>query len=311
MKNITTTILIAAAIAVSGCEDTTEPVVVPPASFTAQVSGTTTTHFAGEPRFTQGTVGSGFALGLEQSISATPAPRNKVFLSSKSPGVPGLGAHQIESDTTNFRAGVVLDADGADPVFCSALSGWVRFEPSPGQTVRGTFAFTALCAHRGGNAIERPVEVSGTFVAAPGAVSVPDFQAEMRPVGRYALTMASYKAVPSSVFDGIVLGDADSFFRLEVVATSGYLEMASDGRYEQRVYHTVRINGQLAPASNHVDRGKCTLGPHRMSCTSIYLASTGFEALLVGPSLDVTQDLAGEGYPVTYRYSREGPMAPQ
>jgi hypothetical protein len=311
MKNITTTLSIAAAIAAAGCTEPAEPVVVPVASFTAQVAGATTTHFAGAPRFTEGTAGNGFALALEQSISATPTPRTKVFLHSKSPGVPGFGAHQIESDTTNFRAGVVLDADGDDPVFCSALSGWVRFEPSPGPTVRGTFAFTAVCAHRGGNAIDQPVEVSGNFVAAPGAVSVPDFQAEMRPVGRYALAMASYRAIPSSVFDGVVLGDADSFFRLEVVATGGYLEMASDGRYEQRVYHTVRINGQLAPALNVVDRGKCTMGPHRMSCTSSYLENTGFVAFLVGPSLDVAQDLAHEGYPVVYRYSHEGPTARQ
>jgi hypothetical protein len=40
------------------------------------------------------------------------------------------------------------------------------------------------------------------------------------------------------------------------------------------------VCGSAAPALNVVDRGTCSMGPHRMSCFSNYFANTGFEARL-------------------------------
>jgi len=302
-------VMLAAGVA-SACSEAALPSAPDEPSFTVLVSGALARQFAGPPVFTTHAEGSdhGFALALAQSPSDAPssAPRHAVYLHRTDSSVPAAGEYAIAPGGLPFDAGLVLDADGADPIFCVAESGRVRIEQAAFTLVSGSFSFAAACAHRGGAALEQPVQVSGSFSARAGSVTVPDIGRELRPVGRFSLVSVSGRALPATVFDGIVLGDDDSFFQLEITATGGYLEIGPDGHYEHRVFQEVRIDGQSTTDGDWVDRGKCAMAGGRTTCISSHLSNITFVPVSAGGALELTQDLAGEGYPVTYRYAREG-----
>jgi len=126
---------------------------------------------------------------------------------------------------------------------------------------------------------------------------------QLPPVGRFNLQAAAGQSLPSSVFNGVVLGDNDGFFRLELTATGGYFELSPDGHYEHRVFHDIRVDGQRAGNNNYVDRGQCSWVGQQASCISSYNQNVSFVASISANHFDLVQDLVGEGFPISYRYS--------
>ena len=136
------------------------------------------------------------------------------------------------------------------------------------------------------------------------AESVVGVEKPDQPVGTFALTEAAGKALPSKVFEGILLDENDNFYTMTYEAKSGYLSIDSEGNYEHRVFHDVRIDGQLTTDGRWVDRGKCTITANAVDCISNLLENVTFKATFSGGALEMTQDFTGEGFAASYRYVR-------
>ena len=299
-------ILAATAVALAGCA---EPPLAPDPdtqSFAVAVTGADAHEFTGKPVFTADHVSPayGFAVAMVEATdqSSTPGIKHAVYL-HRAQTTPTVGEYPVDASGSQFSGGVVLDGDTSSPIFCVAESGTVQIIKATTESVRGKFTMVATCSRHKGLPLMQPLSVSGEFIAEAGNVMLPDVTQEMRPIGRFQLAAANDRALPAKVFDGIVLEDEDTFFRLEVSATSGYLDIAENGRYEHRLVHDIRIDGQRGPGGNWVDRGQCTWARARLTCVSGLKQNVTFIAVPVGQQLQITQDIVGEGQAVSYRYS--------
>jgi hypothetical protein len=144
-----------------------------------------------------------------------------------------------------------------------------------------------------------------TLIGAGCAEPVTPVETPDRPVGVFDLKEAEGKALPATVFEGIFLDENDNFYTLSYVAKSGYLSIDADGNYEHRVFHDVRVDGKLTTDGRWVDRGRCTTVGSDVSCVSSYNENVAFSATFSGNSLQLSQDLTGEGFPARYRYDRQ------
>jgi hypothetical protein len=292
------------------CSDVTAP---PPSeadgAFSAVTSGAAVRSLAGRAVFATDVPGPeyGFAIALVDSIrvEGQPAVRHAVYLYRDAAGTPGTGEHAVGPDVT-FRAGIVLDGEGDDPLLCVAVGGGLEVDETTLDAVRGTFELQAACYHMGAGAPSDTIVARGSFRAVGGAVAVPDGVAELPELGgRYELRAAGGAPLPASVFDGLVLVGEDTFVHLVITATDGHLALDGTGGYEHRVSQEVHVDGQPAPSLDWVDRGTCARTGGTLHCLSALVANRSFIVTLDGETLELTQDLTGEGVAVTYRYERE------
>ena len=120
--------------------------------------------------------------------------------------------------------------------------------------------------------------------------------------GRFDLTQADAQPLPAAVFDGII-SDVTPAFHLRVLATGGSISIDTNGHYEQHVDHDVMINGAFNGPLTRADRGECTRSGNELHCESNYLENVTFTATVNGQTLDIAQDLSGEGRVAAYRYT--------
>ena len=119
--------------------------------------------------------------------------------------------------------------------------------------------------------------------------------------GQFTLTHAAEQAVPATVFDGMI-ADVATPFHLRIVAKTGSFALSPSGHYEQHVAHDAIIDGAFNGPLTRVDRGECTRSGMTWHCISNYIENVEFDAVVSGQSLTISQDLAGEGHVVSYRY---------
>jgi hypothetical protein len=173
--------------------------------------------------------------------------------------------------------------------------------------IRGTFDVQALCFHVGGGLASDTIQASGSFRAVSDTITVPlDVTRPPELSGRFELSTAGGNPVPAPVFDGIILIGEDGFIHLETTVTDGYIEFDGSGAYEHRVSQEVRVDGWPAPSLDWVDRGRCVASGAELHCPSAQVSGRAFTATVGDGTVELTQDLNGEGLAVTYRYARAG-----
>lgn len=299
-----------AAASMVACGEPTGPLPDVSGTFSAKVTGDAARTFAGRAVFTSDVPGPeyGFAVALIDSIPSggEPGVRHAVYLYREDGGVPTVGDHAVGAQES-IQGGVVLDGDGNNPFFCVAESGTVRITSVNAASIRGSFEVEAACFHLGGEMVGDTVQVTGSFDALDGTISVPENVVETPGFsGRFDLHTAAGAPLPAVVFDGLVSVGNDEFARLEITVTEGYIEFDGSGAYEHRVTQEVRVDGQPAPALDWVDRGTCVDSGTELTCFSSLVVNRAFMAAHDNSALEVTQDLNGEGVVVPYRYVRGG-----
>lgn len=297
--------------ALLACDDSaTAPIPGEVGSFSVEVSGDAARAFSGRALFAHEVVGPeyGFAIALVDSIAvgSETTVRHAVYIYRELGGVPAPGEHDVGPQGV-LRVGLVLDGDGNDPLFCIAGTGTVEITRATPSTVRGRFDVEATCVRAVGGDEGGTIQASGSFQATSGVIEVPDDVVEVPgPEGRFALRAAGGKAIPATVFDGVVLVDDDQFVHLEITVTGGAIELDATGGYEQRVTQEVRVDGQPAPSLDWVDHGTCVMLVAKLDCMSTRVQNRAFTATLVDGALEIPQDLNGEGVTVVFRYVPEG-----
>ncbi|HKN65806.1 MAG TPA: hypothetical protein VJW73_05980 [Gemmatimonadaceae bacterium] len=184
--------------AVSSCSDAIAPRDEPRATFVATVSGSTERQLAGTATFDRDVPGFGLSLVHGSGLSGENAVRHAVMFRRRITGAPEPGEYTVASESeaeTNFTAGVVLDGDGDDPLFCGATSGTLHISAVSTKLLRGTFAMTALCARIGSEDALIPIEVAGTFLATEGKIEAPDEPTAVAGA-RYVLSTVNGSPVP-------------------------------------------------------------------------------------------------------------------
>lgn len=287
-----------------GCSDVTIPRQDVENGFSVRVSGGITRTLRGGAIFDEDAsgprLGSTIALVDSAVVAGGPSPGSAVYLYRDEEGTPVAGEYALGSGA-DFRVGLMLDGD--DPMLCEAESGALDVSAGSAAGVRGTFAFQGRCYHVGGGPTVESVRVDGSFRAVVGAVAVPaDISDVPPPWGRFDLVTAGGKALPTAVFDGIILIGEDEFHHLEITATDGYLELDGEGGYRQRVSQEVRVDGHPSPGLDWVDRGLCTVSRVEMHCLSNLWEGRSVTIKFVDRGLETTEDLNGEGVAVSYRY---------
>ena len=121
-------------------------------------------------------------------------------------------------------------------------------------------------------------------------------------VGIYVLESAAGQPAPAVIHSLI---DEATGKPLELFVLGDTLELKSDGTYVQRAQLQVRLGGQVAGRSRWTDRGFYALEGSAVHFDSDYTQNVAFSgALTGGPTLTVTQNLAGEGTDVVYVLKR-------
>jgi hypothetical protein len=132
-------------------------------------------------------------------------------------------------------------------------------------------------------------------VAAAAAVACAGDSPTAAPLhtGTYILHSAAGQQAPAVIHSLI---DETSGQPIEVVVLGDTLELKPDGTYIQRAQIEVRIGGQRAGRSRWTDRGFYSLEGSAVHFDSDYMQHVAFSGeLAAGPTLTVTQNLAGEG----------------
>ena len=120
--------------------------------------------------------------------------------------------------------------------------------------------------------------------------------------GTYILHSAAGQQAPAVIHSLI---DETSGELIELVVLGDTLELKPDGTYIQRAQMEVRIHGQRAGRSRWTDRGFYALEGSAVHFDSDYLQHVAFSGELAsGPTLTVTQNLAGEGDEDVYVLTR-------
>jgi len=121
-------------------------------------------------------------------------------------------------------------------------------------------------------------------------------------VGIYVLESAAGQPAPAVIHS---LVDEATGKPIEVVVLGDTLELKSDGTYVQRAQLQVRLGGQVAGRSRWTDRGFYALEGSAVHFDSDYIQNVAFSgALTGGPTLTITQNLAGEGTDDVYVLKR-------
>jgi hypothetical protein len=122
-------------------------------------------------------------------------------------------------------------------------------------------------------------------------------------LGRRTLEQVDGVGVPAPVFDDVVQDDSGSF-HLRVVATSGWLELGANGRYDHGIELAATIDGQPAPTTHWRDHGMYTVRGDTVDFESAYLENVSFHARVADRRLHVDQDLVGEGRAAQFTFGR-------
>jgi hypothetical protein len=304
--------LLAGLVGLGACSGPTEISVNPEASFVAQVSGGVNAGVRGEAHFSTDAVGDtyGFALVLVERVTADlpDVAKHAIYLYRTQPGGPTAGEFRvIESRDmpgareTDFVGTIVLGADQSNGVACQADTGTVRLTPLPDGRLRGSFALSARCERMNGPGTDDPIGITGTFVAQPGVVQLPDVAPPA--MGSYTLADVGGQPLPGTVSIGVYDGEW-----FETIATSGTIAINPTGHYAQTVMLESRTDGTLTGRSRWVDRGVCRTGSgSQLVCTSEYIQNVAFVVTASRSSIEVLQDIVGDGVHVSFRYRRAGP----
>ena len=111
--------------------------------------------------------------------------------------------------------------------------------------------------------------------------------------GTYIMHSAAGQQSPAVIH---YLIDETSGQPIEVLVLGDTLELKSDGTYIQRAQLEVRLGGQRAGRQRWTDRGFYALEGSAVHFDSDYIQNVAFSGTLsAGPTLTVTQNLAGEG----------------
>jgi hypothetical protein len=121
-------------------------------------------------------------------------------------------------------------------------------------------------------------------------------------VGLYIMQSAAGQLAPAVIHS---LVDDQTGKPIEVFVVGDTLELKDDGTYVQRAQLEARIGGQVAGRSRWTDRGFYSKEGSAVHFDSDYLQNVAFSgALSAGPTLTVTQNLAGEGTDDVYVLKR-------
>ncbi|HEU4697907.1 MAG TPA: hypothetical protein VFS40_01895 [Gemmatimonadales bacterium] len=121
--------------------------------------------------------------------------------------------------------------------------------------------------------------------------------------GRYALAQVEGAALPAPIFDGTV-PDPNGDFHLRVTATTGWLELTADGRYDHGVDLAVTIDDQPQPPVRWRDHGVYTVAGDSLAFDSEYIENVAFRGSIEAGRVHVVQDLSNEGPTARYTFAR-------
>lgn len=125
--------------------------------------------------------------------------------------------------------------------------------------------------------------------------------------GRYPLYLADGRQLPA-VFLDVTIVAPNGEFRLELTATSGFLDLKLDGTYTQQVVKTGKVDGVTAPIGNWNDHGTWTVAPDgKVTLTSNFIEGQQLQGTVTGVLLRIDQDLSGEDagpFPVRFVYRK-------
>jgi hypothetical protein len=139
------------------------------------------------------------------------------------------------------------------------------------------------------------------LLAASACTDAPTTPATL--AGRYPLGHVAGAPLPAPIYDGVVQ-DPGGDFHLRVEATSGWLELGADGRYDHGVDLAVTIDGAAQPATRWRDHGVFSIRGDSLAFDSEYVENVAFAGQVDGGRIHVDQDLAGEGRPARFTFSR-------
>ena len=231
----TTTIFVA--LSAFGCSDSTaplEPILQNP-TFGAVVTGSTSRHLRGGAVFAADVPGFGLALVHASSHTGTDTVKHAIYFRARTAGVPQPGEYTIVSGNYEgyaIEAGVVLDGDGDDPLFCVATAGYLRVLSVSEARIEGRFTMLATCAHVGGEPLEAPLSVNGTFVAARGTLTLPDESIAVAGA-TYVLTAVDGEPVPHLYRD---LDIVDDHLRMRTWIAADTIRFGLDGQLAQAAF---------------------------------------------------------------------------
>ena len=141
--------------------------------------------------------------------------------------------------------------------------------------------------------------LSAAFVAACAGDSPTEASGH---VGLYIMQTAADQPAPAVIHS---LVDEQTGKPIEVFVVGDTLELKDDGTYIQRAQLEVRLGGQVAGRSRWTDRGFYALEGSAVHFDSDYIQNVAFSgALTGGPTLTITQNLAGEGTDDVYVLKR-------
>ena len=170
-------IFIGAATSVAlGCDSSTAPGERPAIGFEASITGGASHSLRGSATFDADMPGFGIAL-VQGSHASTDEVRHAVYFRRKATGALGPGDYALTfegGDQMAVSAGLVLDGDGDDPLFCGATSGTLHVARASAARLDGSFTIDASCAHVGGDPLATPLVVTGRFTAEAGKIPPPD-----------------------------------------------------------------------------------------------------------------------------------------
>lgn len=215
----------------------------------------------------------------------------------------GTGSFDIVSpaseDDRAFEAGVLRFLNGALVATCRAVTGTVHLDGTVGEALRGRLEARLTCAAVAAAAPPPLVRVEATFAARLEAtLPVPG---ELRlPVGWWTITEATGRPLPTVVFR---YDDATGAALGEVRATSGFITIGLDGRYERTAFGDVRERGQWLGPLRVTDRGRCGIGATgAVSCVSTLHQGWHFSGTVAARVLTLHLDALDTGAPVAFRH---------
>ncbi len=109
-------------------------------------------------------------------------------------------------------------------------------------------------------------------------------------LGTLTLFKANNRPLPAVVFAEQVPG----LGFVEIVATTGWLRIDSDGKYMQQVQHESRIDGVLTGILKPMDRGSCEITATALACASELIVNQRFTASYSYGGVRTSQDYANE-----------------
>ncbi len=307
---MTKTALLLASVLLAACGDSPAapaPDTPSPAAFTATAIRGTGRVLAGKAVFTLDADGAqaGFLASLEQAGPTTGSVRHAIYLGRTVAGLPPVGEYPLRGDSAaglGFLGAVILDADAISLDLCIAVEGRVRILQSTALRVRGEFRLQARCAPLGLPSTDLPLEVSGTFDAAPGVVAPLD---DVAPVaGRYQATAVNGGTLPVIIED-TTFTDSTGTHRLVTTVESGRIDLQPDGRYQQEVTLRGEYDGVRNGTAKFRDTGFCVREGTMLRCESGYYQHRGFVARLEAGAFVTEQDVDGRGDRQRFRYLRQ------